>query len=105
VIVLSLGVLSGSFNGYSSGIRTSRDPYQAASAQDLIAPGGTTDDYGSHFVPTVHIDLPGYLFDQVPTAPDAGDSNHDFRRECSTDYCVPEGDDMTWIDDVCFLLQ
>jgi hypothetical protein len=42
---------------YSGGLGTAEDPYQIATAADLIALGETTKDYGSHFVMTADINL------------------------------------------------
>ena len=44
---------------YSGGSGTLVDPYQIASADDLITLGKTTDDYGKCFILTADIDLSG----------------------------------------------
>ena len=51
------------------------DPYQIATAADLIALGETPDDYDKHFILTADIDLdpnlPGRkVFDKAVIAPD-----------------------------------
>ena len=60
---------------YSGGSGTPDDPYQIATAADLIALGETPDDYDKHFILTADIDLdpnlPGRrVFDQAVIAPD-----------------------------------
>ncbi len=42
---------------YSGGSGTADDPYQIATAADLIALGETPDDYDKHFILTADIDL------------------------------------------------
>jgi hypothetical protein len=42
---------------YSGGSGTADDPYQIATAADLIALGETPDDYDKHFILTAEIDL------------------------------------------------
>jgi hypothetical protein len=42
---------------YSGGSGTAQDPYQIATAADLIALGETPEDYGTHFILTADIDL------------------------------------------------
>jgi len=53
---------------YSGGSGTSVDPFQIATAQDLIALGETPVDYDKHFVMTADIDLSGYTFDRAVIA-------------------------------------
>ena len=59
---------------YSGGSGTADDPYQIATAADLIALGETPDDYDKHFILTADIDLdpnlPGRkVFDRAVIAP------------------------------------
>ncbi len=66
---------------YSGGSGTAQDPYQIATAADLIALGETPGDYGKHFLLTADIDLdpklPGRkVFDKAVIAPDM-DQTHD----------------------------
>ena len=71
-VFLSLASLAGA---YSGGNGTRQDPYQIATAQDLIELGQTPDDYGRSFVLSADIDLADHVFDQAVIAPDtAGDS-------------------------------
>lgn len=42
---------------YGGGSGTAEDPYQIATAQDLILLGESPDDYDKHFVLTADIDL------------------------------------------------
>ena len=60
---------------YSGGSGTAVDPYQIATAADLIALGETPADYDKHFILTADIDLdpnlPGRkVFDKAVIAPD-----------------------------------
>jgi len=60
---------------YSGGSGTPDDPYQIATAADLIALGETPDDYDKHFILTADIDLDPNLpvrevFDKAVIAPD-----------------------------------
>ncbi len=60
---------------YSGGSGTAQDPYQIATAADLIALGETPADYDKHFILTADIDLdpnlPGRkVFDRAVIAPD-----------------------------------
>jgi len=66
---------------YSGGTGEPNDPYQIATAADLIALGETPEDYDKHFILTADIDLdpnlPGRkVFDKAVIAPDTdpGDS-------------------------------
>ena len=59
---------------YSGGTGEPNDPYQIATAADLIALGETPDDYDKHFILTADIDLdpnlPGRkVFDKAVIAP------------------------------------
>ena len=45
------------FAKYSGGSGTVEDPYQIATAQDLIDLGNTTNDYDKHFIMTADIDM------------------------------------------------
>ena len=63
-----------SWEKYSGGTGEPNDPYQIATAADLIALGETPDDYDKHFILTADIDLdpnlPGRkVFDQAVIAP------------------------------------
>ena len=54
---------------YSGGSGTADDPYQIATAADLITLGKTPDDYDKHFILTADIDLGGFTFDRAVIAP------------------------------------
>ena len=63
---------------YSGGTGEPNDPYQIATAADLIALGETPEDYDKHFILTADIDLnpnlPGRkVFDKAIIAPDTND--------------------------------
>ena len=73
-ILLFLG-LSTFAGEYSGGDGTSTSPYQIASAEDLVALGQNTSDYGSYFTLTADIDLAGYEFTQAVIAPDTDGQN------------------------------
>jgi hypothetical protein len=69
---------------YSGGSGTADDPYQIATAADLMILGETPDDYDKHFILTADIDLdpnlPGRkVFDRAVIAPDANDAARTFR--------------------------
>ena len=60
---------------YAGGVGEPNDPYQIATAADLIALGETLDDYDKHFILTADIDLDpnlpgGKVFDKAVIAPD-----------------------------------
>jgi hypothetical protein len=74
---------------YSGGSGTADDPYQIATAADLIALGETPADYDKHFVLTADIDLDpnlpgGKVFDKAVIAPRVGN-----------DYLNPPGTEFT----------
>ena len=65
---------------YSGGTGEPNDPYQIATAEDLMLLGETPEDYGKHFLLTADIDLdpnlPGRkVFDKAVIAPDTNDAN------------------------------
>ena len=69
---------------YSGGSGTPEDPYQIATAEDLIALSEETNDYDKHFVLTADIDLdpnlPGRkVFEKAVIAPDTDDTEYWFR--------------------------
>jgi len=69
---------------YSGGSGTPEDPYQIATAEDLIALGEEPNDYDKHFILTADIDLdpnlPGRkVFDKAVIAPDTDDTEYWFR--------------------------
>ena len=67
----SIFLLSSSLaSAYSGGSGTPADPYQIATAQDLIDLGRTEDDYGKSFVLRVDIDLADRVFDRAVIARD-----------------------------------
>ena len=67
---------------YSGGTGEPNDPYQIATAEDLMLLGETPEDYGKHFILTADIDLdpnlPGRkVFDKAVIAPDTNDATTD----------------------------
>ena len=54
---------------YAGGTGTADDPYQIATAADLIALGETPDDYDKHFILTTDLDLSGHTFHRVVISP------------------------------------
>jgi len=69
---------------YSGGSGTPEDPYQIATAEDLMLLGETPEDYDKHFIMTADIDLdpnlPGLkVFDRAVIAPDVNDSGYSFQ--------------------------
>jgi hypothetical protein len=74
ILILCLYVVSAG-GRYSGGTGTAEDPYQIATAAELIALGETPDDYDKHFILTADIDLdpnlPGrQVFNRAVIAPD-----------------------------------
>jgi hypothetical protein len=57
---------------YGGGSGEPNDPYQIATAADLIALGETPEDYDKHFILTADIDLAGHVFDKALIACDTG---------------------------------
>jgi len=73
-VALSLAIVATVQAQYSGGSGTADDPYQIATATDLIALGETADDYDKHFILTADIDLDpnlpgGRVFDRAVIAP------------------------------------
>ena len=70
---------------YNGGAGDPNDPYQIATAEDLILLGESPNDYDKHFILTADIDLdpnlPGRrIFDRAVIAPDTNDADdHDFQ--------------------------
>ncbi len=69
---LLVGVLNGTLmaHSYSGGTGEPNDPYQIATAEDLIALGNEPNDYNDCFILTADIDLSGYEFDRAVVSPD-----------------------------------
>ncbi len=68
---------------YSGGTGTTDDPYQIATASELIVLGETTDDYDKHFILTADIDLdpnlPGRkVFNRAVIAPDTDSTLNEY---------------------------
>lgn len=66
VLVCSLSALTW---GYYGGDGSYQNPYQIASAEDLIQLGQSPRDYDRHFRLVADIDLSGYKFDRAVIAP------------------------------------
>ena len=69
---------------YSGGTGESNDPYQIATAEDLMLLGETPKDYDKHFIMTADIDLDPNLperkvFDRAVIAPDMNDTESGFQ--------------------------
>ncbi len=74
---------------YSGGTGESNDPYQIATAADLIALGETPEDYDKHFILTADIDLDpnlpgGKVFDKAVIAPDTDAAKGGFQGSSFT---------------------
>lgn len=74
VCILILALAHGTQARYSGGTGEPNDPYQIATAADLIALGQTPDDYDKCFILTADIDLDpnlpgGKVFDEAVIAP------------------------------------
>ncbi len=68
---------------YSGGTQEPTDPYQIATAADLIALGETPEDYDKHFILTADIDLDpnlpgGKVFDKAVIAPSVGNADREY---------------------------
>ncbi len=68
---------------YSGGTGEPNDPYQIATAEDLMLLGETPEDYDKHFIMTADIDLdpnlPGRkVFDRAVISPDVNNTNSVF---------------------------
>ncbi len=75
VFVVLLGTLARAAAQYSGGTGEPNDPYQIATAADLILLGDSPEDYDKHFILTADIDLdpnlPGRrVFDKAVVAPE-----------------------------------
>jgi len=69
---------------YRGGTGDPNDPYQIATAADLIALGATPEDYGKHFILIADIDLDpnlpgGKVFDRAVIAPDTDAAQEGFQ--------------------------
>jgi len=69
---------------YSGGTGESNNPYQIATAEDLMLLGDSPEDYDKHFIMTADIDLdpnlPGQkVFDRAVIAPDTNDVKRGFQ--------------------------
>ena len=64
---------------YAGGSGTADDPYQIATAADLIALGESPDDYDKHFIVTNDIDPGRRTFDKAVIAPDDRDAEDGFQ--------------------------
>jgi hypothetical protein len=74
---------------YSGGAGEPNDPYQIATAEDLMLMGDSPEDYDKHFILTADIDLdpnlPGRkVFDRAVIAPDMNDVNSGFQGAAFT---------------------
>ncbi len=74
---------------YGGGSGTPEDPYQIATAEDLVSLGETPEDYDKHFILTDDIDLdpnlPGCkVFDEAVIAPDTSDTEEWFQGTAFT---------------------
>ena len=83
---------------YAGGNGTAEDPYQIATAEDLIALGNEPNDYDKHFILTADIDLDpnlpgGVVFDRAVIAPDTNDFERGFQGSSFTG--VFDGDGHT----------
>ena len=90
-IILSLGVWGHCLYAYSGGSGTASDPYEIASAEDLIALGDTPEDYDKHFLLTRDIDLSGQSSEGALIAPDTGAVDETFEGTPFTGAFVGDG--------------
>jgi hypothetical protein len=86
IILLTITIFSFSLPAqakYSGGTGEPNDPYQIATAEDLMLLGDSSEDYDKHFILTADIDLdpnlPGRkVFDKAIIAPDTGEVHQSF---------------------------
>ncbi|UCD53379.1 MAG: hypothetical protein JSW27_12160, partial [Phycisphaerales bacterium] len=81
VWLFSLAATSVANAQYAGGSGTADDPYQIATAADLILLGETPEDYDKHFILSADIDLDpnlpgGKVFDRAVIAPDIDDGSN-----------------------------
>jgi hypothetical protein len=85
LLTLTVCLLTVPVNGkYSGGTGEPNDPYQIATAADLIALGDSPGDYDKHFILIDDIDLDpnlpgGRVFDRAVIAPDTNDVAEEFQ--------------------------
>ncbi len=80
LLLLTLAISNTLLAGtYSGGTGTDTDPYQIATADDLIELGNTTDDYSCYFQMTKDIDLSNYTFDKAVIAWDTDPATDNFQ--------------------------
>jgi hypothetical protein len=90
LVTLTICVLALPANAkYSGGTGGPNDPYQIATAADMIALGETPEDYDKHFILTADIDLDPNLsgrkvFDKAVIAADSGTGESDFQEAAFT---------------------
>jgi len=85
---------------YSGGTGEPNDPYQIATAADLITLGETPDDYDKHFILIADIDLDpnlpgGRVFDRAVIAPDTDPDDRNSLFQGTTFAGVFDGDGHT----------
>jgi hypothetical protein len=78
-VIVFLTIVSVAQAKYGGGSGTADDPYQIATAADLLLLGDSPEDYDKHFILTADIDLdpnlPGQkVFDKAVIAPDTNDT-------------------------------
>ena len=64
---------------YGGGTGEPNDPYQIATAEDLMLLGESPEDYDKHFRLMANIDLSGHAYDRALIAPDIDDVNDGFQ--------------------------
>lgn len=80
VFLMMLGLVCRlSYGQYNSGTGTAEDPYQIATAQDLVDLGNNPKDYDKHFVLSADIDLSGVTFKQAVIAWDTEPNTSEFQ--------------------------
>ncbi|MBI9018954.1 MAG: hypothetical protein JEZ07_17020 [Phycisphaerae bacterium] len=67
--IISLIITTTALAQYSGGSGTEANPFQIATANDLITLGQNTADYDKHFILTANIDLANHEFTQAVIAP------------------------------------
>ena len=79
LVIACFNLLNSTLWAYSGGTGEPNDPYQIATAEDLIALGQEPNDYNDCFILTADIDLSGYSFGNAVIAPDINEAKREFQ--------------------------
>lgn len=91
VLSVVLGMSANQAWSYSGGAGTPDDPYQIATAEDLIQLGNTFDGYGLSYVLTQDLDLSAYNFSQAVIARAIWPTEYQMERDAFTGFFDGQG--------------